>query len=544
MFFFAHTQNSKSVITSLKTELKMRKEEISEERYRITEKELNRALENYEKYGRKIFAIGQVVEKTEIIAEDDPFYSDPSLLNTKSRNFSCITNIFELKHPVSLDDYKDFIAISKTGSITPVYGEKFTRLRELICEKNKDMDMPMYFLKSTAANTELSDLSNGKWMQIENTERKKFNTKNIFQSYYTDYLLQEIGDTNKVFTNCRYRKPNSEDAFMDNVISFGNRYLAVKIIPGIPPNEQASSLLERYCNAEKITLSKDKIAESHQIYSDTVLGIDLSRIFVYNANTKEISTIYQLDDLKTDSDLSQIKEKLRALSGSQEMPNDEQVPQSEGISGSMEKLGHQSNESTEKSDSVESAAPLYQGAVYVPAEYPVTPIGWAEYCLPSKKTEIAERAVLIAECEKVIQRDKLIETLRTSFGVKASDKVLEATEKALKAAKIKTTKIRGISYCWASAIDPKTYTSFRYHEEVKRRDDALPLPELRNAVVRTLMDNGPLDENELLVRTARTFGYQRLGPNLRNRLSEGIAYAVSDKLIRLNKQKKYELREA
>ena len=140
--------------------------------------------------------------------------------------------------------------------------------------------------------------------------------------------------------------------------------------------------------------------------------------------------------------------------------------------------------------------------------------------------------------------DKLLEKLRTSFGVKASDKVMEASEKALKAAKIKTTKVKGISHCWAKDIDPKAYTGFRYHEEMKRKDDELPLPEVRNAVVCTLMDNGPLDENELLVKTARTFGYQRLGPNLRNRLSEGIAFAVSDKLIRLNKEKKYELREA
>lgn len=186
----------------------------------------------------------------------------------------------------------------------------------------------------------------------------------------------------------------------------------------------------------------------------------------------------------------------------------------------------------------------YQGKLYTLNEYPSTPIGWQEYCQAVNKAEIARRAVLIAESEEVIGRDLLMEKLRSSFGVKNSEKVSEATEKALKAAKIKTTKFKGISYCWASDIDPKTYTGFRYHEEVKRRDDELPLPELRNAVVRTLMDSpSPLDENDLLVQTARSFGYQRLGPNLKARLQEGIAYAVSDKLIRLNKQKKYELRE-
>ena len=66
---------------------------------------------------------------------------------------------------------------------------------------------------------------------------------------------------------------------------------------------------------------------------------------------------------------------------------------------------------------------------------------------------------------------------------------------------------------------------------------------MRNAIVRTLMDNGPLSEDDLILKTSRIFGYQRLGPNLKQRISEGIDYAVSDKKIKLNKQKKYELRD-
>lgn len=152
---------------------------------------------------------------------------------------------------------------------------------------------------------------------------------------------------------------------------------------------------------------------------------------------------------------------------------------------------------------------------------------------------------MIMESEEIIEKDKLIEKLRLSFCVRnTSAQVIEASEKAIKFANIRTTKARGIYYCWGSGIDPKTYTGFRYQEEFKRRDDELPLPEIRNAIVRTLLDNGPLGEDDLLVQTCRTFGYQRLGPNLRKRLSEGIDFAVSDRKIRLNKQKQYELREA
>ncbi len=309
--FFSHTQNSKSVITRLKTELKKRKEEISEERYKATERELNRALENYEKYGRKIFAIGQVVEKTEKIEEDDPFYGDFSLLNTKSRKFSSITNIFQLKHPVSIDDYKDFIAISKTSSITPVYGDKFTRLRDLICEKNQDMEnIPMYFLKSTAAEGDLADLSGHRWMNIEKTTRENFKTKVQYQSFYTDYLLKTIGDTNEFGLRCRYRKSGMDDAFMDNVITFGKRLLPVKIFIGVSDDSQAIESLEKYCHAAEIVLSDGKIVQSPKIYSDNVLVIDQENISLYDSKTRLIHQLQNLDDLKTGDDILTLKEKL------------------------------------------------------------------------------------------------------------------------------------------------------------------------------------------------------------------------------------------
>ncbi len=562
--FFSHAQNVKSKITRLISELKSIKNSISEERYDRTERELKRALDNYEKYGRKIFAIGQVVEETEEITNDDPFYEDPSLYHFKSRDYSCITNIFELKHPVSMDDYKDFISINMFGSITTVFGEKFTQLQKLILEKNKDMEteIPYYFRKSTPAPIAPVDLNEENWMKLDSGYRSKFTLKHKYQKYYTDYVLKSIGDTKKFGINCRYRKSGLNDAFMDNVISFGKRRLPVKIFIGGSDNTEIDAL-ERYCHASEIVLTDGKTVQPPKIYSDNVLVIDRENISLYDSNSQSIRQLQRLDDLKTSEDVSVLKEKLAAaLTGLKVSKSlSKQYPvETHADSGNFpvptDIISSDENEVSEgdvpegdtvfenqKYDEVKSGD-LYRGALYIPVDIPVTPIGWQEYCLPSAKAEITRRASMIVENEGVISRDKLMEKLRTSFGVKASGKVMEATEKALKAAKIKTTKVKGISYCWSSNIYPKTYTGFRYHEEVKRRDDELPLPELRNAVVRTLMDSpSPLDENDLLVQTARAFGYQRLGPNLRARLQEGIDYAVSDKLIRLNRQKKYELRE-
>ncbi len=307
--FFALAQSARSKITKLLTEIKNKKRGYL---YEKLKRELERALKEYEKLGRNIFAIGQVCEPTEELSPDDPFYMTPPEAHWNNDKYSCIINIFQLKHPVSIDDYKDFVALNKFGGITKVTGDKFTRLQNLIIEKNKDMNLPQYFLKSTAAPVELSDLQNGKWMQLTNKIRNNFNSKDHYQSFYTDYLLKSIGDNKQFWTRCRYRKINSEDAFMDNVILFGKRYLPVKIFPVITDTDKAIIAMNKYCYASKITISKDTIAELPQIYSDKVLGIDLNHIFIYDADTKKIHLVQSLDDLKSTDDISSLKQRITA----------------------------------------------------------------------------------------------------------------------------------------------------------------------------------------------------------------------------------------
>ena len=79
------------------------------EKYEILEREINRALQNYERIGGKIFAIGQVCAPTEEASENDPFYNDENRTHWKSHSYACVSNVFILKHPVSMDDFSDFI---------------------------------------------------------------------------------------------------------------------------------------------------------------------------------------------------------------------------------------------------------------------------------------------------------------------------------------------------------------------------------------------------------------------------------------------------
>jgi hypothetical protein len=112
-----------------------------------------------------------------------------------------------------------------------------------------------------------------------------------------------------------------------------------------------------------------------------------------------------------------------------------------------------------------------------------------------------------------------------SFGVNKSTAVLDATEKALKAVKIKTTKQKGIIFCWAPNQDPKAYYGLRVSNE--RSGDEICPQELSNAVVYALQLKGELRKDELIKETSVVLGYKRLGKNLEAALAAGVQYARS-----------------
>lgn len=166
---------------------------------------------------------------------------------------------------------------------------------------------------------------------------------------------------------------------------------------------------------------------------------------------------------------------------------------------------------------------------YTFAELPEDKMSAAEYTAASNKAEIGRRALAIVEAEAPILRDVLIRKLWASFGVNKGNAVVEATEKALKAAKIKTTKQKGIVFCWAADQDPKAYYGLRVSNE--RSGEEICPQEMRNAFVCVLQTKGELAKDDLIKEASVVLGYKRLGKNLEAALNAGIPFARSSGAI-------------
>ena len=106
---------------------------------------------------------------------------------------------------------------------------------------------------------------------------------------------------------------------------------------------------------------------------------------------------------------------------------------------------------------------------------------------------------------------------------------MEATEKALKAAKIKTTKQKGIVVCWTANQDPKAYYGLRVSNE--RSGEEICSQELKNAIVYALQNKGALAKDDLIKEASVVLGYKRLGKNLEAALTAGVQFARSSGAI-------------
>lgn len=162
---------------------------------------------------------------------------------------------------------------------------------------------------------------------------------------------------------------------------------------------------------------------------------------------------------------------------------------------------------------------------YTFATLPENGMSPAEYTAAGNKAEIGRRALAIIEAEAPILKEVLIRRLMASFGVNRSAAVLDATEKALKAVKIKSTRQKGMVVYWADDQDPKAYSGLRVSNE--RSGEEICPQELRNAIVYTLRTKGELPKDALVKEASVVLGYKRLGKNLEAALIAGVQYARS-----------------
>ena len=305
--FFMHSKTARSTITRLRSELIHSRDQISGTDYDLLMTYLEHALEIHSKYGGKIFALGRVCGGPEYVEPDDVF---DNIFHWKSRTYSAIDNIHILENPIDISTFRDYIFISRAGAITPLFDHEFDRLREDIGRVNL---IPEYVKSSIARPIPLRSINGENWIEIANDYRRCFILEKQFRKFYVDYLIREIGDQKRFFTECRCQRQSMNDSFMDYVMLFDGKYLPVETKLSVAAEPNIVNQVSKYVYNSKVFLTDDgsRVVTGADFHPGKVMIIDTEHIFMFDSKTQTVNQIKDLDQIASKADLYSVEQVIR-----------------------------------------------------------------------------------------------------------------------------------------------------------------------------------------------------------------------------------------
>lgn len=301
--FFMHSKTARTTITRLRSELIQKRDKLSVADYNRLMGYIGHALDIHAKYGGKIFAVGRICGGPEYVQPEDVVNE---FLHWKSRNYSAIDNIHVLDHPVDISVFRDYIHISRSGSITPLFDTNFDKLRADI---EKENELPEYVKNSIARPIPLRLINNKNWIGIANDYRRCFILEEQFRKFYVDYLLRAIGDQKRFYTECRCQRAHMNDSFMDYVIRFEGKYLPVEVKLSVNAETNLIGQVSKYVHNSKVFLdcNGSRWTTGDNFHAGKVLIIDTEKLYMFDASNNRIDEIMNLDQLASEKDLLSVR---------------------------------------------------------------------------------------------------------------------------------------------------------------------------------------------------------------------------------------------
>ena len=296
--FFMHAKYADTHLRRLQREL--RTANLDEEDDYFCRFWLKKGLRLHHFYGGKIIAIGIVTGASEKENHDTEVK-----LHWGATIYADI-KVTHLDNPIDISEFRDFIHVSRQSGITGVFGKEFEKLMELVTQKN---EIPEYYKTCIAASMPLAKISAENYLKITAEYRHAFMLEAQFRSFYVDHMLKDLGDQKKFYAECNCHRNGCSPAHADNVILFHGRYLPVEVKLNISLENVLIGQLKKYVHLDWV-VAGDKQIIPEQMYNDSVLVIDTDHVYLYSDETGEITKITSLDDLQTERDVLELRERI------------------------------------------------------------------------------------------------------------------------------------------------------------------------------------------------------------------------------------------
>ena len=223
--------------------------------------------------------------------------------------YAPIDDIYLLENPIERAEFSDFITVSSASALTAVFGDEFTRLKEIILSKNS---VPEYFRNGVAVPVPLSKINDENWLDVCNNYRHHFFMEIQFRTFYVDRFLKVLGDRKRFFEECPCYKKIKKPSYVDNVILLGGKYLPVECKLSLPSEVDIKGQVHKYCKLKRMVLDSKtgKEADLEKIYINQVLIIDTEKIYIFDDDEYEVEELVSLDHICCEDDIVALRERL------------------------------------------------------------------------------------------------------------------------------------------------------------------------------------------------------------------------------------------
>ena len=288
--FFYYAKSVIAIIRQL--EIQLNRKEIMDNDILLMS--LQKARQLYQKFGGKIFAVGKVLKR--------PFFdnfAETEGMHWGSKVYAAIGEICVLNNPIDLNEFSEFIFLSRQSAITAVLGDDFERLKELVLRKNS---LPIYVIQSHATPIPLKNINSHNWLNITQSYRRSFFLEIQFRKYYVDYFLKYIGDKKRIFSECACYRDGKLTGYADNCILINKKLCFVEVKLNVHTVNKIEVQLEKYCYLDEFSLDGEIHSAKHLI-PNRVMVIDTKKLYFFEAEDSRFVELLNLDCLKYNEDL-------------------------------------------------------------------------------------------------------------------------------------------------------------------------------------------------------------------------------------------------
>lgn len=300
--FFFHAKTAIQKIKHLKAQLKKNMDKY--------EKYLDRFNEIFEFSDLFYRAVGNCIFGVAKISERPHHEENAENSHWRSHIYAEMSDFKFLERPIPLEELNSFLKLASQTSITPVLGDQFDKLKDVVLKDNDDIG----FLKNSVATpVPLRNISEENWIDIAGKYRRRFFLEAQFRKFYVDYLLKILGDQKKFYFECSCYKDGKFVGRPDNYIYISGKYLPIEVKLNNKAFPHLNTQLDKYCNVDTMELDRNRIARTDKLHSGYCIIIDVYSIGVYVSSVGKIVPICDLDDINSVDDVMSTKHAIKEI---------------------------------------------------------------------------------------------------------------------------------------------------------------------------------------------------------------------------------------